>query len=55
MNETTVQNLRSVAASSAMEGLPLKQKQVEDVTQLMDGKITITEYIAMLKKRYSEV
>jgi hypothetical protein len=51
MNETTTQNLRSVAASSAMEGLPLNQKQVENLMQLMDGKLSITEYITMLKQQ----
>jgi hypothetical protein len=55
MNETTAQNLRSIAASSAMEGLPLNQTQIDELIQLIDGKVSISEYIAMLKKRYSEV
>lgn len=46
MSETSMKNLRSVAASSAMEGLPLTQEHIDIITQIMDGKLTVQEYIS---------
>lgn len=46
MSEASMKNLRSVAASSAMEGLLLTQEHIDIITQIMDGKLTVQEYIS---------
>lgn len=55
MSETSMKNLRSVAASSAMEGLPLTQEHIDIITRIMDGKLTVQEYISNLQQRNTEM
>lgn len=47
--------LQNAAAYSAMEGLPLEQRHFEIIQNILDGKLTLQEYLESLKKQYQEV
>jgi hypothetical protein len=46
--------LKSVAASSAMEGLPLSQEQLHIVEKILDGEMTLQDYLRSLKGTVKE-
>ena len=46
--------LQNAAASSAMEGLPLEQQHFEVIQNILEGKLTLQEYLQSLKKQYQE-
>ena len=43
--------LQNAAASSAMEGLRLEQRHFKIVQDILDGKLSLQEYIDSLKAR----
>lgn len=49
MTEYDRRTLRSAAASSAMEGLPLSQEQLHIVEMLLEGEMTVQDYLQSLK------
>lgn len=52
MTENTRQALQNAAASSAMEGLALTDAQMETVTAILEGRLSLTDYLQALKERY---
>ena len=46
--------LQNAAASSAMEGLPLEQQHFEVIQNILEGKLTLQEYLQSLKQQYQE-
>ena len=46
--------LQNAAASSAMEGLPLEQQHFEVIQNILEGKLTLQEYLLSLKQQYQE-
>lgn len=50
MNETTRRALDSAAASSAMEGLPLSDKQRHIVEAILNKEMSLQEYLTSLQK-----
>ena len=46
--------LQNAAASSAMEGLPLEQQHFEIIQNILEGKLSLQEYLQSLKKQYQE-
>jgi len=55
MSVTEQRALQNAAASSAMEGLPLEKRHFEIIQNILDGKLTLQEYLESLKKQYQEV
>lgn len=47
--------LQNAAASSAMEGLPLDQQHFEIIQNILEGKLSLQEYLQALKEQYQEV
>ncbi len=54
MTESTRQALQNAAASSAMEGLALTDAQMETVTAILEGRLSLADYLQALKERYQE-
>ena len=54
MNEEARQALLDAAASSAMEGLPLSQHDMEIVEQIYTGKMTLADFIKSVQLRAQE-
>lgn len=54
MKDTVEQALRSAAASSAMEGMPLEARHIDTIQQILNGKITVQEYLSSLKAKTQE-
>ena len=50
MSEAAMSALKSIAASSAAEGLPMSADQLQLVMEILDGKKTLGDYFEMLKK-----
>lgn len=48
MRESQQKAIQNAAASSAMEGLPLSQQDIELVQKILDGELTLQEYLASL-------
>lgn len=55
MTSTAAQALKNAAASSAVEGLPLSQSQLDTVAAILEGKLSLSEYLQSLKDRQAEV
>ncbi|MCD7733970.1 MAG: hypothetical protein LUH48_02340 [Clostridiales bacterium] len=51
MTSTAAQALKNAAASSAVEGLPLSQSQLDTVAAILEGKLSLSEYLQSLKDR----
>ena len=49
LSKTEQQALQSAAASSAMEGLALEAKHLQVVECILDGKLSLQEYLHSLK------
>lgn len=47
-----MQALQNAAASSAMEGLPLTRKDIETIRSILDGELSLQEYLAAMKASY---
>ena len=54
MDDSTLQALRNAAASSAMEGLPLSQTDLQIIQEILDGKTSLQDYLIELQARYRE-
>ena len=54
MNTKAKLALSSAAASSAMEGLPLDQEHLQIAERILDGMMTLEEYLQSLAKAYQE-
>lgn len=54
MSEAEQRALRNAAASSAMEGLPLDAKDFKVVTDILDGKMTLQDFLQSVKVQYKE-
>lgn len=46
MTESTEKTLRSMAASSAMEGLPLSDQQLQTIQKILNGETSLQDYFA---------
>ena len=46
--------LQNAAASSAMEGLPLEQRHFEIIKNILDGKLTLEDYLQSLRTKEEE-
>lgn len=51
MNEEARQAMLDAAASSAMEGLPLSQQDMEIVEQIYTGRMTLADFIQSVQLR----
>lgn len=51
MNSVTIKALGNAAASSAMEGLPLSQEDRLIIQRILDGELSLQEFIQSLKKQ----
>lgn len=54
MSEAEQRALRNAAASSAMEGLPLDAKDLKTVTDILEGKMTLQDFLQSIKAQYQE-
>ncbi len=54
MSVTEQRALQNAAASSAMEGLPLEQEHIEIIQSILDGEMSLQEYLLSLQKQYEE-
>lgn len=54
MSEKMWDALRSAAASSAMEGLPLNDDSMQIVESILEGKMTLQDYFDNLRAEYQE-
>lgn len=50
MNNQLNQALASAAASSAMEGIPLSDKDLSVVKQILEGSLTLAEYFLTIQQ-----
>lgn len=50
MSDTSMRALKSIAASSAAEGLPMTKEQMELVIDIYEGRKTLAEYFEILKR-----
>lgn len=46
--------LQNAAASSEMEGLPLEKQHLEIIVNILEGKMTLQEYLQSLKTHPKE-
>ena len=54
MDEQRWRALNNAAASSAVEGLPLKQADFQIIRDILDGKTTLQAYLQNLQAVYRE-
>lgn len=54
MSEEMIRALRNAAASSAMEGLPLSEKDIGIALQILSGEMSLSDYLQQLKPRAQE-
>jgi len=47
-----VQALQNAASSSAMEGLPFEKRHIDTIKSMLDGKLTVAEYLAQVKEKH---
>ena len=52
MTDSMKQAIREAAASSAMEGMPLSEKDIQTVTAILEGKLTFEDFVHSVKIRY---
>ena len=52
MSNQLNQALASAAASSAMEGMPLSDKDF--VKQILEGSLTLAEYLTTIQRKHQE-
>lgn len=55
MSETMQQAVLNAAASSAMEGLPLNQQDFDIIQDILEGKMTLQEYLKKLQSHSLEI
>ena len=49
MTEQTEQALRDATASAAMEGLYITDEQLQSVRDILNGRLTLQEYLCQLQ------
>lgn len=54
MSTIELKALQNAAASSAMEGLPFEQRHIDTIKRILDGKLTVAEYLAQVKEKYGD-
>ena len=54
MNNVEQRALQNAAASSAMEGLPLDKQHFEVIQNILEGKLSLQDYLQSLKNQYQE-
>ncbi len=54
MTPTQVQALKNAAASSAMEGMPLTEQNMQTIEHILDGKLTLADYLKSVQQKYGE-
>lgn len=54
MSENTLRALKSAAASSAMEGLPLDEEKLGVIEKILNGEMTLQDYFERIKLQYRE-
>jgi len=54
MSSIETQALQNAAVSSAMEGLPLTQDDIETIQSILEGRTTLQEFLSMMKATYGE-
>ena len=52
MTVTEQRALQNAAASSAMEGLPLEQKHIEIIHNILEGKMSLQDYLLSMQEQY---
>ena len=52
MSDEEIRALKNAAASSAMEGMPLKEQDIQTITDILDGKLTLQNYLNRMKEKY---
>ena len=55
MNESHAKALKNAVASSAMEGLPLDENELNIVTNIIEGKMTLQEFLLTVKAQHEDV
>ena len=55
MSEAEARALKNAAASSAMEGLPLNDSELNIVTNIIEGKMTLQEFLLTVKAQHEDV
>jgi hypothetical protein len=46
--------LQNAAASSAMEGMPLTQENIDVICRILEGELSLNDYLHSLKLRSQE-
>ena len=54
MSTIELQALQNAAASSAMEGLPLSQDDLDTIRSILEGKTTLQDFLSMMKAAYGD-
>jgi hypothetical protein len=54
MNTAAIKALGNAAASSAMEGLPLEQADIIIIQKIIDGEMTLQDFIQTLTNQNQE-
>ena len=54
MSNAEQRALQNAAASSAMEGLPLEKYHFEVIQNILEGKLSLQDYLQSLKNQYQE-
>lgn len=54
MSEKAKRALLSAAASSAMEGIPVSSENMKIIESIMNGEMTLQEYIDSARAMYGE-
>lgn len=54
MSNQLNQALASAAASSAMEGMPLSDKDLSIVKRILEGSLTLSEYFTAIQRKHLE-
>ncbi len=52
MSSQELQALQNAAASSAMEGLPLTKSDMETIRSILEGELSLQDYLAAMKASY---
>ena len=54
MSNVEQRALQNAAASAAMEGLPLEKQHFEVIQNILEGKLSLQDYLQFLKNQYQE-
>lgn len=54
MSNAEQRALQNAVASSAMEGLPLEKHHFEVIQNILEGKLSLQDYLQSLKNQYQK-